>query len=120
MFVYHLYEYQKGCFKREFKLYGRENISKIDELITNELDKFLKNCLILIEDNKTPPWIEGHRKAFYEKGAPSNFGKDFREVRNYLALFQFSREFWEEDINQLGDKDLGDITEFASVIDFSK
>ena len=102
----------------------------------------------MIEDNKAPPWIEGHRKAFYEKGAPSNFGKDFREVRNSLAhvdierirnetrlslsefylkyhdyimvIFQFSREFWEEDINQLGDKDLGDITEFASVIDFSK
>ncbi|UMZ72812.1 hypothetical protein [Natranaerofaba carboxydovora] len=91
LFIHHLYEYQKGCFKREFRKYREDKINKIDELITNELDKFLRNCVILIEHNKAPAWIDSHRKTFYEKGAPADFGKDFREVRNYLAHVDLER-----------------------------
>ncbi len=144
-FINHLYEYQKGCLKRDFKKYKAHKINKVDELITNELSKLLNICITLIDNNNAPPWIDIHRKAFYKNGAPPDFGKDFREVRDYLAhvdlerirsesrlslsdfylkyhgyiiiIFQFGREFWEDNINELDNKDLGDITEFASNIE---
>ena len=144
-FISHLYEYQKGCIKRELRKYRAYKINKIDELINNELNRLLNKCITLIENNEAPAWIDSHRKNFYKIGAPAEFGKNFREVRDYLAhvdlerirsesrlslgefylkyhnyiiiIFQFGREYWEEKINELNNKDLSDITEFASIIE---
>ncbi|MFV8834748.1 hypothetical protein ACNSTU_07245 [Aquisalimonas sp. APHAB1-3] len=88
-FLSRLYEFYVGCFKREYR--NTENIDHeaLDSLFTSEAEKLIRKRRIEIEKGYAPDWE--NYISYYQESVPSQFGKDFRDVRNNTLHTDYRR-----------------------------
>lgn len=82
-FLHHLYEFYIGCVKRDLR--NTENIPNrvLDSILNREVVKLLGNRIEAIKSGYAPSW-ENHISA-YQVVVPSEFGVQFRKIRNRTA-----------------------------------
>jgi len=88
-FITKLYEFYSGCFKREFKNTKNIDHEKLDSLLTEEVEKILRNKRNAIEKGYAPDWENDI--SYYQVEVPTEFGKDFRDVRNNTSHVDYRR-----------------------------
>lgn len=81
LFITHLYEFLVACFERDKNVYD-EHI-KTDKSINLEVERIQDNIKDLIDKEKAPEWVND--REYYEDKIPSNFGEDYRGIRNNFA-----------------------------------
>lgn len=88
-FLSKLYEFYVGCFKRKNR--DTKNIAHdtLDALFTSEAEKLMRNRRIAIEKGYAPEW--DNHISYYEEAVPTDFGKDFRDVRNNTSHTDYRR-----------------------------
>lgn len=88
-FLSKLYEFYVGCFKRENRDTKNIDHETLDSLFTSEAEKLMRNRRNMIEKGYAPEW-ENHI-SYYQETVPSDFGKDFRDVRNNTSHTDYRR-----------------------------
>lgn len=88
-FLSKLYEFYVGCFKREFLNTGRIEHQKLDALFTAEAEKLMRNRRVAIEKGYAPDWENDI--SYYQESVPTDFGQDFRSVRNNTSHADYRR-----------------------------
>ncbi len=87
-FIVHLYEFYVACIKRNQRD-SNIHYSKLDKLLTLEVEKLMNNMCYLIENNAAPDWVND--LSYYQEKVPEDFGKKFRTVRNSVAHVDLRR-----------------------------
>lgn len=82
-FVVHLYEFYVACLKRERGSTDNISASTMDAVLTAEVEKLMRNMATLIENGRAPEWA--NEIGYYKESVPSDFGAQFRNVRNNAA-----------------------------------
>jgi hypothetical protein len=136
-FVHHLYEFMLGAFKRD-----REDTSDLNaplkvRYINGHVRRILKNRRDAILRGNAPSWE--NRLNYYPEQVPSNFGTQFRRVRNVASghvlhersslslsgfyednhkyiylLYHEAKGWWGRHTNEF--PDLGEVTAFSVLV----
>jgi hypothetical protein len=88
-FLHHLYEFYVGCWKRDRHDTSDIHYTMRDKMFNAEVAKLLRNRIDAIKGGYAPVW-ENHISA-YQVDVPSNFGEQFRQVRNRTAHSNIKR-----------------------------
>jgi hypothetical protein len=88
-FITKLYEFYVGCFKRDRRDTKSISYETLDSLFTLEAEKLMKNRRNAIKKGYAPEY-ENHI-SYYQEAVPTDFGKDFRDVRNNTSHTDYRR-----------------------------
>lgn len=88
-FLSKLYEFYVGCFRRENRDTQNIGHETLDSLFTSEAEKLMRNRRNAIEKGYASEW-ENHI-SYYQEAVPTDFGKDFRDVRNNTSHTDYRR-----------------------------
>ncbi|SRR6266496_624646 len=82
-FLHHLYEFYVGCLKRDQLSTKDIKSETLDKIFNNEVKKLLTNRIDAIERGQAPPWE--NQISVYKVEVPTEFGTQFRKIRNRTA-----------------------------------
>lgn len=82
-FLHHLYEFYVGCIKRDLRNTDNLHNDMLDKTFNREVAKLLKNRVDAIQGGYAPSW-ENHISV-YQVEVPTEFGAQFRKIRNRTA-----------------------------------
>ena len=88
-FLHHLYEFYVGCWKRDRHDTRDIHYTMRDQMFNAEVAKLLRGRIDAINGSYAQVW-ENHISA-YQAEVPSNFGEQFRQVRNRTSHSSIKR-----------------------------